>query len=302
MWHLLLQLMLLSVARLVAFATAEPLRVAYLHNALPLGGVETHILNLCTHLDRSRVSPHVFLFDDFAACHEARLDPQELLPAVIRAGCPVYVHPVRTTTDHVAVVWNATAYADLVAALRRGAFDVAFTFFGGIHPTEPGGRPLGVVAAAAAGVARQVQHIEWKYAPLAGLPLDAIEVQTTYVMRQCQRAGVVYPLHFVTPGIDVAELAPPPPATATSPSLASTSTTLAASCPPAPARTFPAVARQLVVGRLSRLIAEKDPYTFVLAARPTADALTRGPVTHVCCFDMPAQWVRAGGGASRDMR
>ena len=157
----ILQLTLLSV-RLVEFATAEPLRVAYLHNALPLGGVETHILNLCTHLDRSRVSPHVFLFDDFAARRENRLDPQELLPAVTGAGCPVDVYPVRTRQSPSApttVAWNATAYADLVAALRRGAFDVAFTFFGGIRPTEPGGRPLGVVAAAAAGVARQVQHL-----------------------------------------------------------------------------------------------------------------------------------------------
>lgn len=29
----------------LALATAEPVRVAYLHNSLPLGGVETHIVS-----------------------------------------------------------------------------------------------------------------------------------------------------------------------------------------------------------------------------------------------------------------
>ena len=42
-------------------APARALRVAYIHQHLPLGGVETHILNLCGALNRSLADPTVFL-------------------------------------------------------------------------------------------------------------------------------------------------------------------------------------------------------------------------------------------------
>ena len=153
-------------------ATTTPprvLRVAYLHNALPLGGVETHILNLCTHLDRARIVPHLCLYDDVAGYPEGS-SPHELGPAARDAGCAVKHYAVRRKQGN-AVAWEASAYAALVADLKRGGFDVAFTWFGGLHPAEPSGVPLGVAAAAAAGIPRQVQRVEWQNPPLPGLPV-----------------------------------------------------------------------------------------------------------------------------------
>jgi glycosyltransferase involved in cell wall biosynthesis len=149
-------------------------------------------------------------------------------------------------------MWSLETYKELLEALRRGAFDVCFSWFGGLFPYEPSNVPIAIAAGRDAGVPSQVQRIEWRNPPLPELPLHAIEVQSAFVLRLCLRAGVAYPLHFVGSGIDVAALAPP-----------------------SGERQFPLTPRRLVIGRVSRLIPEKDAYSFVLAVRPTVDALTK---------------------------
>ena len=121
-------------------APARALRVAYIHQHLPLGGVETHILNLCGALNRSLADPTVFL---------TRTEGP-LAGAVRATGAPVRLLPVETF-DAAARRWVPlqSGFSQLVQALS--GFDVAVTFYGGGNGTQ-----WGVKAAHAAGVTAQV--------------------------------------------------------------------------------------------------------------------------------------------------
>jgi len=214
-----------------ASSSPPPLRVAYLHNWLPLGGVETHILALCRGLDRRRIDPAVFLFQDGSG---------PLVPPVRAAGCNVSSFPVRTPgAPH-----DDAAMERLVAALRAGRYDAAFTWYG-----RSSGVPIGVAAPHRAGVGALALRVEWAVdAAPPDLPLTVLEVQNDYVGAMLE--GAPYPRRRTGSGVELRDFVPTP-------------------------RSAGYVRRPgtLTVGRVSRLVAAKDPYTLVAAAPAIAAAV-----------------------------
>ncbi|MDP6111316.1 MAG: hypothetical protein QGG53_05550 [Planctomycetota bacterium] len=62
----------------------KKIRLAFLHEYLPFGGVEQHILQLCRHLDRSRFSITLLL---------SRLGGP-MMPLFEELGIPIEIFPV----------------------------------------------------------------------------------------------------------------------------------------------------------------------------------------------------------------
>jgi len=211
-----------------------PVRVAYLHQGLPVGGVESSLINVCRFIDRRRIEPVLVLFGRDAA--------DALLDDALRAGCAVERFDARWRNADWSISWDERQVRRLTRYLRSGGFGAAVAFYGGAELGEA--VPLGVAAANRAGLP-VVVRIEWVAAAPPDLDVAAVEVSTPFVARIQTRKGVAYPLHLLGGGVEV-------PATY--------------------ART-PGASRTLVVGRISRLIVEKDPISFVLAAPLIRDAL-----------------------------
>ena len=70
------------------FVCSAQLRVAYLHQGLAIGGIETSIVNTCLYLDRTRIAPEVVLFGVGEGL-------EALTHAVIGANCSVVRFRVR---------------------------------------------------------------------------------------------------------------------------------------------------------------------------------------------------------------
>lgn len=229
---------LLQWAGLVSAIAGAPLRVAYLHQGLPVGGIESSLVNICRNVDRERVEPILVLFGR---------DPIEtLLEDVLQAGCDVVRFAARWRNPDWSISLDEREVARLTSYLRESDVDVAFMFYGGAEIGEP--TPLGVLAARDAGVP-VVMRIEWVASAPPNLGIAAVEVSTPFVGRIQVQRGVRYPLHFVGGAVEA---------------------------PSVIAKREDRSARTLVVGRLSRLILEKDPISFVLAAGVVRDALTLG--------------------------
>lgn len=266
-------------------SAAAPVRVAYLHQGLGMGGVETSILNLCTHIDHARITPAVFLFGAGLGEREA------LRPEVERTGCTVLSFGVRENYQvagpqrQFRVRWHQEELGRLVGALRDGHFDVAFTYFGGHDASEPKQVPVGVEAAWLAGIPAQATRVEWQVAVLPNLPLAAVEVSSPYVARLQVQSGVQYPLHFVGSGVQIQPLVGAA-SNAAGVVVGADGVSMDVDVDMNTAsrrqhlpglgkvRPWPHTPRVLIVGRLSRLVAVKDPMTFVLATQKIHDVLT----------------------------
>ena len=220
--------MVVVVALSSIIKTVAVLKVAYLHQGLGVGGIESSLLNLCKHLDRTRVEPTFVMFGKGA--------PRTLEP--LFDGCALKWISVRWRDDG-KIHWDENGVRQVVDALKR--VDRAVAFYGGKDEAVP----LGVYAAQEAGVPL-VLRIEWRVAVPPGLAVAAVEVSTPYILRLQLQAGTLYDTHVVGAGV---ELFPP----------------LEEEKPPKN--------RTLTIGRMSRLIVEKDPYSFVLAAPKIAAVL-----------------------------
>lgn len=101
-----------------------------------MGGIESSLVNICRHVDRRRVDPVVVLF--------GREPGDALLDDARRGGCAVVSFAARHREPDGSISVDDGEVARLVAYLRADAFDVAFTFFGGVERGEPvpvGARP-----------------------------------------------------------------------------------------------------------------------------------------------------------------
>ena len=122
------------------------LKVAYIHTNMHPGGVETHILNLCSGLQEYyslssipvRVEPHVFLY------RNKNGQWGRMLPALLATGTAVHRKSIATLTAQNLNKVNQSGFHSLVEQLR--GFDVAMTFYGGGKD-----RQIGVEAAQLAG-------------------------------------------------------------------------------------------------------------------------------------------------------
>ena len=72
------------------FVCSAQLRVAYLHQGLAIGGIETSIVNTCLYLDRTRIAPEVVLFGNGGD------DLEALTQAALSANCSVVRFRVRS--------------------------------------------------------------------------------------------------------------------------------------------------------------------------------------------------------------
>jgi hypothetical protein len=119
------------------------------------GGVETHVLNLCTAmqsynklgLTRTQIQPHVFLF------HDKNGEWGGMLPALTETGTPIWRERIQSLElvpgeTRTVLRVNETKFQKLVRELR--GFDVAMTFYGGGSD-----RQIGVQAAHLAGTKMQ---------------------------------------------------------------------------------------------------------------------------------------------------
>ena len=170
----------------LASAGARPLKVAYLHQGLPVGGVESSLVNICRHADRFRLSPVLVLF--------GRDGGDALLEDALRGGCEVARFGARWREADWSISWDGGEVDRLAAYLSDENFDVAFTFYGGPELGEP--TPLGIAAAQRARLP-VVTRIEWAAAAPPGLGIAAVEVSTPFVARLQLLKGVRYPLHLV---------------------------------------------------------------------------------------------------------
>jgi glycosyltransferase involved in cell wall biosynthesis len=134
-------------------------------------------------------------------------------------------------------VRDPDGFRALVAYLRRSQFDVAFGFVMG-GPDDL----VGLDAAALAAVPVAVAYVGWTISIPPGLPIDALELPSD-VLVGLQPPGGAYRLARIYSPLDLDALNP--------------------------ARFKPRsrhVLQRLVVGRLSRLVPEKNPQTFILVA------------------------------------
>ena len=244
------------------------MKVAFLHNFLKLGGVETVILNLCQHMDRSRVHAEVFCFQS--------LGP--LLPRLTAMGTAVHLHrvlspsrptqgstrsprpPAATNDEGIEVneeegaAWDRGAFQGLVQALR--GFDVAVTFYGGGEDTL-----VGVRAAEAAGVTVQVQRVAWTVVPRPDLPLDALELASNLLLRLQVEAQSPYRLERIATGVDLSAFRP------------SGAEGGGKEEEGEEEGKEEGKGRVITIGCLSRLVWEKNPASFVYLARYLTDSL-----------------------------
>ena len=135
-----------------------PVRIAYLHQGLPVGGVESSLINVCRFIDRRRIEPVLVLFGRDAA--------DALLDDALRAGCAVERFDARWRNADWSISWDERQVRRLARYLRSGGFGAAVAFYGGAELGEP--VPLGVAAANAAGLP-VVVRIEW----VAAAPPDS---------------------------------------------------------------------------------------------------------------------------------
>ena len=158
------------------------LKIAYIHTNMHPGGVETHILNLCTALQtfnsnsHLKVEPHVFLF---------RSEDEQwgsMLAPLLATGTSVTAESIQSSPKAAQpLAVNETGFQALVAKLK--GFDAAMTFFGGGD-----GRQIGVQAAQLAQIPVQVQHIAFMTPARGSLPLDALELCSDLLFKiQVQR-------------------------------------------------------------------------------------------------------------------
>ena len=75
-----------------------PVRVAYLHQGLPVGGVESSLINVCRFIDRRRIEPVLVLFGRDAA--------DALLDDALRAGCAVERFDARWRNADWSISWD----------------------------------------------------------------------------------------------------------------------------------------------------------------------------------------------------
>ena len=216
------------------------IKLVYVHAHLPLGGVENHMLQLCRHLDRDRFEIEVCLYEKGGP----------MLPLFEEIDIPVEIIPVLDSKRRI----SEKRFQEFVKKLR--GFEIFHSYYGG------GQLHVGFQAAFVAKVPVQVQSVEWPV-PAAGEHIDAAILETDFVLRIQEKAGVKCPLVRINPGIDLSRFDP-------------------RSVRPAVQFDGP------VVGRVSRLVPEKDPESFVRSAalvqklHPEANFLIvgDGPLRH----------------------
>jgi len=223
----------------------RPLQVAYLHFTLQPGGVERHILNLVRSLDPTRVTPSVVLTRTKAST--------VLLPEISAYARSTTYFPASRLLENGHVVRNPAGFSALVTFLRRSRFDVAFSFvMGGADDY------VGIDAAALAGVPVSVAYVGWTISVPLGLPIDALELPSDVLVDlQAQRTQE----EAVAPGYRLARINSPidlnPYDTAAALRRNWTATRV----------------QRVVVGRVSRLVHEKSPQTFIFVAAAVKRAL-----------------------------
>lgn len=164
---------------LLGVASAAPLRVAYLHQGLRVGGIESSLINLCRNVDRARIEPTLVLFGR---------DPGLALAGdAAAARCAVDRFPARWRGADGGIEVDEFEIGRIVGFLRRRRFDVAFTFFGGVEAGEA--VPVGVRAGAAAGLP-VITRAEWVVPVPPDLPIAAVEVSSPFVARIQMQRGV----------------------------------------------------------------------------------------------------------------
>jgi len=151
-----------------------------------------------------------------------------MLPLFEEIDIPVEIIPVLDQKGAI----SERKFQDFVKKLRE--FDVFHSWYGG------GQLHVGFQAAYMAKVPVQVQSIAWPV-PAFGQHFDAVILETDFVLRIQQKAGVKSRMVRINPGIDLSRFDP---------------------------KTIrPAVQFDgQVVGRVSRLVPEKDPESFVRSA------------------------------------
>jgi len=207
----------------------RPLRVAYLHFTLQRGGVERHIMNLVRSLDPSRVQASVVLTRTNASL--------ALLPAVSAYAYSVVSFPASRPTLDGNIVRDSDGFQALVNYLQRSQFDVAFSFvMGGVDDL------VGLDAAALAAVPVSIAYVGWTISISPGLPIDALELPSDMLV-DLQPPGSGYQLGRINSPMDLEVFSM--------------------------ARFKPRnqhMLKRVVVGRVSRLVLEKNPQTFILVA------------------------------------
>ena len=106
LWHLCWLLALVETA-------ARPLKTAYLHQGVGDGEVEASLLTVCSHVDRSRIDPHVVVF--------GRGSSDALAPALAARNCSVARFPARWRDAGGRIAWEDSEVARLVDHVGRRA-------------------------------------------------------------------------------------------------------------------------------------------------------------------------------------
>lgn len=207
----------------------RPLRVAYLHFTLQRGGVERHIINLVRSLDPSRVQASVVLTRTNASLG--------LLPAVSAYAYSVVSFPASRPNLDGRVERDPAGFQALINYLQRSQIDVAFSFvMGGVDDF------VGLDAAAIAAVPVSIAYVGWTISIPPGLPIDALELPSDLLV-ELQPPENGYQLARIKSPMDLDTF-----------SMARFK----------PRNHYPL--RRVVVGRVSRLVIEKNPQTFILIA------------------------------------
>jgi len=207
----------------------RPLRVAYLHFTLLRGGVERHIVNLVRSLDPNRVQASVVLTRTNASL--------ALLPAVSAYAYSVVSFPASRPTLDGRIERDPAGFQALVNYLQRSQFDVAFSFVMGGEDDF-----VGLDAAALAAVPVSVAYVGWTISIPPGLPIDALELPSDLLV-ELQPPENGYQVARINSPMDLDMFS-------------------MARFKPRNHHTL----RRVVVGRVSRLVPEKNPQTFIVVA------------------------------------
>ena len=231
---------LFGVGNCRAAPVNRPLRVAYLHFTLQAGGVERHILNLVKSLDPGRVTSTVVVTREGAS--------SAMLSEISTYAHHVAYFPASRLTPQGSIKRDVEGFAALVAFLGRSQFDVAFSFvMGGVDDL------VGLDAAAQAGILVSVAYVGWTIGIPPGLPIDALELPSDVLVslqpQHTDSSEFYYDVVRINSPIDL-EL-----------------------YNPARFEYSKSVVRRCVVGRVSRLVPEKNPQSFIFIAAVTRKKL-----------------------------